>query len=453
VKHLVLAAFVLVLPTGCREEKPAAFAETSPGGIAYTFLRIPDAKDVAIQIAWPSDWALREGVNQAVPYIGADLILSGGAEGYPAGEVGETLADLEVEAYLSVSTEYVLGELIAPKEHLAEAVKIANAHLRAPALDQGWFNRIQQGFAAKMAEVAALPATRGFAAIRWAVLGDAPLRRALSVDPPEQITAATRDEVAQWHRQTLVRNGAKIVIAGALDADAAGTALDALLAGLPEGSGPTATAPKADFRPRRILLHVADAPTSLLAFIAPLPPTRDGRESDDIVLVSALGGDDQSVLFDAVRTKLRASYGFEASIDGFTRDLRFLAFVGEVETAKIAEAETVVRTAYADFRKTGPTGDLAERLSPLFANAERMSKLPGAASVTALMALLDGQDPGLALDLKSVLTKVDAATLQSRLTTAFPAPDAFIVLAVSSDVNALPGACVIDTPADAARCP
>jgi hypothetical protein len=76
VKHLVAAAFCLVLLAGCQEDdKPAAHTETSPGGIEYVRLFIPEAKDVAIQLAWPSDWALRDDVNQAVPYIGTDLIL------------------------------------------------------------------------------------------------------------------------------------------------------------------------------------------------------------------------------------------------------------------------------------------------------------------------------------------------------------------------------------------
>lgn len=452
-KYVAFAAIAAVLLMGCQEEKSSSHTEISPGGIEYARLYIPETETVAIQIAWPTDWAFREGVNQAVPYLGADLILAGGAEGYPAGEVGETFADLKAEGYLSVTMDTVFGSLIVPKSNLSEAVKIANAHLRVPLLDQGWLDRLKDGFFANITEMSALPASKGHDAIRWAVLGDVPVRRALSVDPPAQITSATRDDIALWHQQMLVRTGAKIVIAGAIETTEAGVAIDALFAGLPQAGPPRVVASKADFTPRRIVLHVPDAQTSTLIFIAPLPPTRDGGEFEDFILANALGGNDQSVLFDAVRTQLRASYGFGASLDGYTRDMRLLVLSGEVDTAKVAQVETILRAAYKSFRETGPSGDLAARTAPFFSGIEQTEKDPAGAAYSALMALLDGQNPGMALDLKSLLAKVDASTVKSRLDTAFPSADDFVVLAVSPDAKALPDACVITAPAEAAACP
>jgi hypothetical protein len=69
------------------------------------------------------------------------------------------------------------------------------------------------------------------------------------------------------------------------------------------------------------------------------------------------------------------------------------------------------------------------------------------------MALFDGQDPGLALDLGSMLAKVTEETIATRAATAFPPADALIVIAISPDATALPDACVITTPAEAAACP
>ncbi len=451
-KQFFLIIFAATFMSGCQEKAPAAYTETSPAGITYTRLYMPEAESVAIQIAWPTDWATRENVNQAIPYIGVDLILAGGAEGYPAGEVTETFADLKAEAHLSVTPDNVLGQLTVPKENLAKAVEIAGAHLRAPTLDQGWFDRIQQGFAANMAEAAAGPAFKGFAAIRWAVLGDVPLRRALSVDPLNIISAATREELTQWHKQTLFRTDASIVIAGTLDANAAGAAVDALIAGLPIGPAPKLVAPKPDFSPRRILLHAPDAKTSTLTFIAPLPPTREGHEFEDVILANALGGDDQSVLFNAVRTELRASYGFGAGLDGYSRELRLLAFTGEVETSKLAKAETTVRAAYEKFRQKGLSDEIQARKAPLVLNAGNTAKDPNAASFSALMALLDGQNPSTALHLQGLLEKVDAATVGNRLTTAFPPSDAFLVMAVTPDPTALSNACIITAPAEAVNC-
>ncbi|MBZ4022531.1 hypothetical protein CKO11_08685 [Rhodobacter sp. TJ_12] len=452
-KHLVAAAFAVILLAGCQEKENASAAtETSPGGITYTRIYIPGADDVAIQIAWPTNWALRGDVNQAVPYIGTDLILAGGAEGFPPGEVVETFADLKAEGHLSVTPDYLFGELVVPQKNLDKAVEIAAAHLAKPTMDQGWFDRIQQGFAANMAEAASQPANNGYDALRWAILGDTPLRRALSVDPPEMITTVTRAEVMDWYQQTVVRKGAKVVIAGEISEADAGGAVDALLSRLPAGKAVVASAPTADFAPRRILLHVPTAQTSTLVLMGPLPPTREGSEFEDLLLATALGGDDKSVLFDAVRTGLRASYGFGAGLAGYSRDLRVMVLSGEVETAKLAEAETIVLAAYSEFLTAPKMGDLTARKEPFKANGERTATLPGAASSSALMALLDGKDANLALTLPSLLNKVTDATVQARAASAFPKAEALIVLAVSPDAAALPGACVITSPAEAANC-
>ncbi|MBD1206709.1 MAG: insulinase family protein [Rhodobacteraceae bacterium] len=263
---------------------------------------------------------------------------------------------------------------------------------------------------------------------------------------------ATREEVLEWHRTTVVRNGADIVIAGAIEADVAGRTVDSLLSQLPEGKSVAPITPMADFAPRRILLHVPEAQTSTLEFLGPLPPTRMGGEFEDVLLALMLGGDDNSVLFDAVRTGLRASYGFGAGIDGYSRDLRFLFLAGEVETGELAEAETIVRTAYAEFLKAPQLGDLAARKVLLKTNIEQTMKDPIAASWALLMGLLDDQDPDVILRLSDLLEEVTDAKVHSRASSAFPPAESLIVLAVSPDATALPDACVIKTPEEAVKC-
>lgn len=357
-----------------------------------------------------------------------------------------------MQGSLSPSAGFLFGSLVVPKEHLHDALKVTNAHLRAPALAENWLDRIKGGFAAKIAEITSKPETEAFNALRWAVLGDTPLRRSLSVDPPEQISAVTRADVERWHRQTMLRNTAKIAIAGPVSTKEAGRAIDALFAGLPEGKTPGIVPPKANFAPRRILLHVPDANVSSLTFVAPLPPTRDGGEFEDLIIITALGGGDQSILFDSVRTRLRASYGFEAGAGVYSQDLRFLTMSGQVETAKVGEAESVVREAYTDFRKSGPSGDLRERKVPFATAAENNKSNPSTNALDAVISMLDGKDPANAIRLKNRLDKVTEESVKARLDKIYPSPDSFVVLAVSPDANALPGACVIKTAAEAVDC-
>jgi zinc protease len=286
----LILAFVLL--AGCKEEKPSLFAEKSPGGIEYLRVLIPAADDTVIRIAWPTDWAFRAEANQAVPFIGVDLILAGGAVGYPAGEVVEAFADLRAEGSLWVNnSEHVMGVLTAPKENFSAALKIANAHLRAPLLAQDWFERMRDQDAADMTEAAAKPLNKGLDTLYWSVLGDGSLRRMLTYETSEEIAAATRDEVVKWHRETFFRSPAKIVIAGDVTASEAGTAVDALLEGLPDGRGVEPRKAKVNTSPKRILLHLPDAQTTNLLFVAPISALATLlHDSEEVILLGALGG-------------------------------------------------------------------------------------------------------------------------------------------------------------------
>ncbi len=454
IRRLAILLAMLTALAGCRNDGPAATAETSPAGHAYRLLFLPGNEDVSIHVAWPTDRAYRAGVNPAAPHVGVDLILAGGAEGYPAGETGERFADLDAEASLYVAVaDHVIGELTAKKANLDEAIVIANAHLRAPGLDQAWFERIRGGFAKTVAESQAQPLNAGFAALRWAVLGDQPLRAALSLDEPGVIESLTAADVKAWHKEVITARPEAIVVAGALDARAAGAAVDALLAGLPATGREMARAAQADWTPRRILLHRPEADTATLSFVGPLPPTRAPGEIEDLILVGALGGGDQSVLFKAVRTELRASYGFGAGLANYTRELRVLALSGQVVPERLADVERAVRKAYAGFRAEGPGGDLAARKAPLLEAFRQLPEFVIDVANAELQGRLDGYNPGRALALPEELEAVDADSLAQRLREGWPSADDLIVIAVSPDADALPGACVITAPEQAADCP
>ena len=144
--RIIALIFTVALLAACQDEAPTASEETSPSGIAYTLINLPDHEDVSIHVAWPTDWAYRSETNKAVPLVGTELILAGGAEGFPAGEVVERFADLNSEGTIYVSAnDHVIGELTFERVNLDATIEIANAHLRAPTLDETWFNRIKDG--------------------------------------------------------------------------------------------------------------------------------------------------------------------------------------------------------------------------------------------------------------------------------------------------------------------
>ncbi|WP_189470054.1 M16 family metallopeptidase [Litchfieldella qijiaojingensis] len=385
--------------------------------------------------------------------VGAELMLAGGAQGYPAGDVGERLADLNVDGSLyGLASDHIVGELVFERDDISEVVEIANAHLREPLLDQAWLNRISDGVEQNVTEERSQPAAAGFEAARWAVFGEQPLRNALSLHGLDAFEELARDDILAWHAETFTRTPEAVTVAGAIDAEAAGLALDSLFEGLPEKGRSMTRDVAPDFKPRRILLHMPEAEVSSLAFIAPVPSTRQGGEVEDVLLINALGGDDQSVLFNAMRTNLRASYAFGAGMDNFTRDHRIIVMAGEVDTSKIADAESVVREAYIKFQKTGLEGDVAERKAPLKAYLSEINDFVIDLAGVELQNSLDGGDPGRVQNSIDELEAVTEVSLSERLKNAFPKIDEFTVIAVSPEADSLPDACVITTPREAVDC-
>lgn len=450
--------FIMLLTAGlflsaCNDETPRATSEVSPDGRPFTLVTLPGNEDVSIHIAWATDWGYRSDTNKAAPVIGAELILAGGAEGFPAGEAGERFADLSSEGLIYASVnDHIIGELTFPTSARDEVIEIANAHLLTPTLDEIWFERIRDGIAQNMAEAQAQPAHAGFDATRWAIFGDAPLRNALSLDDDGTFEELTRDDIVLWHAATFTSAPEAIVVAGDISNSDAGAAIDTLLAGLPDPQPMQVNATEPDFSPRRILLHMPDAEVTTLSLIAPLPPTKDGGEFEDLILIHALGGDDQSVLFDAVRTQLRASYAFGTGVANYTRDKRILVMTGEVDPDKVAQAEAIIREAYDTFRAEGLSGSLEDRKAPFAANFADLSDFVVDQARSELQSALDNYAPGRSLALSNELEAVSDATVSARLTDAFPMADDFLVIAVSPDPAALPDACVIEEPGQAQFC-
>jgi zinc protease len=454
-KKLYFAFFALTLIVGCnqkQESDASAKRQTTPSGISYTLVLMPGKDDVGVQIAWPTNWIHRADVNQAVPYVGAQLILAGGAEGYAAGVAVETFADLKSEAYLNASPDYVYGELYFKKEHLDETIAIANAHLKAPLFDKNWLGRVADGLNASIKEAAAAANFPSFQTARWSLLGDQPLRQSLALDKPGIVSAVTVDDLKNWKQETIGRTNASIAIAGDLTVEAAGAAIDMLMQGLPEIAAGRALKPSLNYAHRTILLHRPDLKTSSLTFIAPLPPTKEGKEMEDIIIVQALGGDDQSALFKAVRTELRAAYGFGAGVDAYSRENRILAMNGEVETAKLSSVRDAVLAAYKKFKSDGPEGDIEPRKTPIRASIDEGKDNVSRMSFGALMASLDGQEPEMTLKVGELLAAVSIESVKARLTAAYPEAEQFVLIAVSPDQNSLSGACVIKSPEEAVKC-
>ena len=445
---IALALFTMASLCSTDAHADAATAEKSPGGHSYIRIMMPEADRVAIQVAWPSDWVTRADVSQAVPEIGTRLILTGGAEGYPPGEVIELMSDLGAEGDLVATPRAVKAILDVERENLEETVKIVNAHLRAPALPESWFERARDELALAVAERRVMPGLKAADALRWMMYGDVPLRRAIAEETPERVKSITLADVVAWKQSIFTPAPSFVVIAGALDAEAAGKVIDGIMAGLPPARVVTPLTLEADMRPRRVLLHLPDAETSSLFVLGPMPSIRDGWTIEDKLLMDVMGRD----MLEAVRSELRAAYYVGSELASDSDRIGFLAISAEIETARLAAAEELIRKRYAQFHAGSSPFDMADYKPFLLQDMKDRVKEPAGAADVAIHALETGQDLRLATAPDQLLAPVDFNGMMKRMAAVFPRPEALSVIAVSPDASALPGACVITSPEQAANC-
>lgn len=446
---LVLGSLLFL--TACQEKEMTVSRQITDSGLPYTLISMPGNSRVSFQIAWPNHWTGFEGKNQLTPQIGTQLILAGGAEGYGAGEVLEEFTDMNSEAYLSTSADYVFGTLHYSPEFSEKTLKIANAHLKAPALEERWFKRVQDQLASNAIETAKVPGMSGFEALRLDVLGDQPARFSLDGTNEAEYREITVDDVREWVEAVIVRQGASIVIAGDLDKDSANDAVETLFEGLPQGKAYKPLNITSQYEPKRILYHDPDATTTLLSFIGPMPPTTDGGEFEDAILISELRGIN-GVLLNAVRTELRASYDYAAGIDAFSRKNRFLILSGEVESGKVSAAEKIVRRAYAKFLTADTKANVKALKSDYAENLKVMAGDTGSVAFSALLGTLDGFDGSKVLGLMDELDAVSSQSVNERRANAFPKESELIMVVSSPDSSVISDACVVTTPEEVRDC-
>lgn len=451
-----LSLFAPVLGFGQKQALAADRAVerlTSPAGHEFLFFAMPEAKEVSFEISWASDWAYREDRNPAIPYIGTQLMLAGGAGRYDAAEFGERFADLISEGNLFTMADEVRGQLVVGVDDVDQAVELANRVLATPRLEEEWLARIQGSLKAELEQARTQSANLGWEAVRRAVLGDSPVNAFLSLDDPRTIEAVTREDVLAWWKDTFRATPIRIAVAGKFTAEEAAKAVDSLLAGLPAGQARTKPEVSADFRPRTIILVRPEAEKTVLGFLGPLPPTNAGGEIDDLIIMNILAGGEQARLFKAARSQLRASYGFSAGSANYTRALQFFIMTGEVDRSRLTDARAMVRETYENLRSNAVGDDEVEALKAVF-SAEMTENLayPDVAARLMLESELDGFDQDRVLATLDELAKVSADTVRQRLQMHYPTAGQLIEIIVTAAPPEIENACIISSIAEVDRC-
>lgn len=422
----------------------------------HTFLYVPmrEADRSAVAITWHSDIADLPENKESLARLGIDLMLNGGAGGLAAEEIIADFEDLDSGSDLWVQPQEISGFIVSPEVHMAKASEIARLVMTQPSMDERWFEREKKSFIDNAAERDVKAAGLAWNLFREATLGNHPYKRFWSLQPLDSIKNIELDEVKAWHETAFSKEAVTITVAGNADIDSLSSSIDTVLGDMPstprkpmiEFDGP-------DIQAQTILLHKPEVEKSVLLLVGELPARSEEQDVPVQLGVGVLGWGKQSRLFTAVRTDLRATYGFGAGIWNMTRDQRILHLSGEIETGKAQEVLNTVRDTYEKFRTKGISLIEFPIAKKFYVQRVRdESKEPASVAYMMMDAKLTGFSDDYFPSLLGRIQSQKRGGVNQTIKDSFPQFDSMLKIIVTPDANAIDGACVITSIADWESC-
>jgi zinc protease len=418
---------------------------TTNAGQSYLYFPMPDAERTAVAITWHSDLDNLPIGSEALPRLGIALMLNGGAGGLAAEEIIADFEDLDAGSDLWVQPREITGFIVSPKIHIDKASEIANLVMTQPNFEKKWFDREKKVLIDSAAERDVRAAGLAWNLFREVTLGNHPYKRFWSLQPVDGIKSIKLDDVKTWHADAFSSNALTITVAGNAELETVNNAIDKVLTGMPDKERvPMREFAGADIQGQTILLHKPDVEKSVILVIGRLPPHTEEQDIPLQLGVGVLGWGKQSRLFKAVRTVLRASYGFGAGTWDMTRQHRVLHLSGEIETEKAQLVLNTVRSSYEKFRKHG-VGLVEFPIAKKFyvqRVSEEMQKPSSVAYMMMDAKLNDFSAEYMPTHVSQVKAQKRSEVNQS-IKQAFPEFDSMLKIIVTPDADAIAGACVI----------
>ena len=328
--------------------------QTTPAGHTYWHYPIENAKRSAVVITWPTGISMLPKGQQVAARIGINLMLNGGAGGKSPDEIIADFGDLDAGSRLFITPEEIRGFIVTPDEEAIKAAEIANMVLKSPNLSQKWFEREKANLVKWGKERDVLVLGIGWTLSREILMPAHPYKNYYSLQPIENTKQITLETIRNWHAKAFGTADIKIIATGSSKFKGLGEAIDKALDGLPNGkSTKDYAAMDLKVRGKTIIFHAPKATKSMILTFGKMLPATAGKDIYVNSALGVLGYGSQSRLFKAVRTGLRASYGFRSGFIDYTRNQRLFRMSGEIETTKLQAALDTVRDTYEEFRTGG----------------------------------------------------------------------------------------------------
>ncbi len=445
----LFAAFALCTPI-LPGHAQVVTRQTTPGGLPFRYVHMPEDSFQSLHFAWRDGSGMAHAGKEALASLGTALIMEG-PRGLSRSAMLEDLRDLQAMAGLSATASITQGQLTAPPQKFAKAVRLFARVLADPALAPDKLAGMARNRAVGSRQGDGNAETLAQRLFWRLVIADGPYRRYWTSDPAifERVTVA---DIEAWRSDVLVRSGLVLVGAGPMNAADAGREIDTLFVGLPPaGRRPTPDLPVLRSPGKLVVLEKAVVQTAIAAggpmtlVITPdLPRTQ--------LVVSALGGSVSSRLWFAVREKLGAAYGISAGLTAIDLNKRLLSIRTPVANDKAKAAIAAIREEYDRLLTDGLTDAELDPLKRIYAtnHRDRVRRAPALAADLMAHALHDYPDDYLA-GYEQRLRGYSRAAIEADMRAFFPRPPLTIAV-VAPSAEGLGADCVIKAPEDIKRC-
>lgn len=449
-RFFVLLAAIAVALAGLSRESQAMerFVELkSPAGITFWYQFRPDLQKAAVIGGFRDSLGFRLDGKAALHEL-AHQLLPRGAGQRSANEINEAMKDLGADSRVYGDGWRTYVSLGAAPDKLAAAAEITQDVLNVPRLEAKELERIRASLIDhnkqqdSQADAIALRT-----ALRYA-FGESQWSRA---DRVAGYQAITLEDIAIWRKRILTRDNVSIAASGPMTAEAFGTIVDTLFAGLPEkGDVPAPLYFWFKPQPKTIVVEMPQAQTVLLEMGA-TDIALDRERLKSSLGAEVLGGGSGSRLFQQLRGVLGATYGINARLMGFAAH-DILAIRGAFAHDKAVAALASVDEQYALWQSTGITGEEFEAVrSRSRSGFDQSSARPGDDVQNFITSLLVGRPPNDIADYAGRMAGYTTGIVNADITARFPkAP--LVKIIVTPDASLFKADCIIKDWREADTC-
>jgi zinc protease len=284
-------------------------------GLGVWLVPLPERELVSVQLLTDAGAASEDEAQGGVAALTAQALVTG-TRRLDAAAFAETTEALGIDVSSESSWDSARAGFVTIGEHLAAGMALLAEMVRTPRFDAGEFERLKSERLNEILQARADPARLADESfLRQAYADGVPYGR-LSAGTPDTVEALGVDDARAYHADRYAPNVTDVVIAGAIDPDAAIGTVEAEL-GDWRGTGPghREIRPAARGGRRVVLVDRAGSVQSELRVGHLGIDRRHPRYFPALVLGALLGGVFRSRLNVRLREELGYTYGARASFD------------------------------------------------------------------------------------------------------------------------------------------